>query len=110
MKRMVFQIAMTIGIIIFFLIILYQIYNLSMEGLAEEYTERQQVLTGQAASGIEGYFQHLEQITNLMASVPELQEEKFKENHFEQIIYTSFKTLTEQGIKNILILDQNGIC
>ena len=110
MKKMVFQIAMTIGIIIFFLIILYQIYNLSMEGLAEEYTERQQVLTRQAASGIEGYFQHLEQITGLIASVPELREERFKEKHFEQIIYTSLETLKEQGVKNILILDRNGIC
>ena len=110
MKKMVFHVVLTLGIIIFFMIILYQIYNLSMEGLAEEYTERQQVLTRQAASGIEGYFQHLEQITGLIASVPELREERFKEKHFEQIIYTSLETLKEQGVKNILILDRNGIC
>jgi len=110
MKKLILQAIITFGIIIFFLIILYQIYVLSMEGLAEEYTERQLALTKQAASGIQSYFDNLREIMNLIASVPEVKEQKLKERHFEQIIYSSFESLEKQGIKNILILGRNSIC
>lgn len=110
MKRMIFHITITLGTIIFFLIILYQIYILSMEGLAEEYVKRQLIVTKQAATGIEGYFTNLKQTLNLISSIPELKEQKLKEKHFQQIIYPSFEMLTAQGVKNLLITDKNGIC
>ena len=110
MKKIILQIILTIGIITFFLMILNQIYILSMEGLAKEYTKRQLILTKQAAVGIDGYFNNLKQTMDLAASIPELKEQKLKEKHFAQRIYSSFEMLKKQGVKNLLITDKNGIC
>ena len=110
MKKTVIQIIISFIIIIFFLGILYQIYIYSMEDLAVEYTERQVVLTRQAASGIKGYFGNLKQMMKVINSVPEIKELKLKDKHFEEIIYTCFQTLNQQGIENLLIIDKNGIC